>query len=66
MKAKIIDLWEKLNYDLKPIAECPCGSIYFHVLLNGFGNDYTDAEGIECVECGKKIKWVKASEHNST
>lgn len=54
-------VYKWLDYQSEPVAECECGSIVFHILVNGFGDKWDKVEGTECAECGNQIKWVKAT-----
>ncbi len=49
-----------LDYQSEPVAQCVCGSTAFHILVNDYGDSWDKVIGTECMECEEKIHWIKA------
>jgi len=43
-------------------ATCNCGSVTFHLPVNGPGLTWTEITGSQCAECGQLIPWTAINE----
>jgi hypothetical protein len=47
-------------------ADPDCESTEFHLLLNGFNDNWTKVVGTKCAVCGHTMTWVRAEKEEKS